>query len=183
MFLDNLAKLAHQECIFFELKTTVAFSLRVVSIVDGNLVLLVVGLQDLALVLLKEVDNEERVLEADEEVALVRQRLLRIVLLIRDRLNTPVPALVTLINLFLELLFRVAARNVLDMQVRPKIQALLNALNLHWLVDATVWHAIRRCRTVVLGTASAIGQSVSFLVRSRRQRTHIARSRDRHVVT
>ena len=66
-------------------------------------------------------------LEADEEVSFIARRFLLFVLLgtllyyrllfVLDRLNRPVAAFVAAIDLLLQLLLRVAAGDIFDMQV------------------------------------------------------------------
>lgn len=104
MLLDDLAQLTQQKGVFLGfMGGVVALPLRVVPVVNCNFVLMRVGLKNLSLILLEEVNNEERVLKADEEVAFVRSCLLRLILLVGDGLNPPESTLVTPVDLLLEL--------------------------------------------------------------------------------
>ena len=81
----------------------------------------------MALILLIEINYEERMLEADEEVSFIARCFLLFVLLgtlldyrllfVLDRLYRPVAAFMAAIDLLLQLLLRVAAGDIFDMQV------------------------------------------------------------------
>ena len=58
--------------------------------------------------------------------------------LVRDGLDSPVPVLVASINLLLQLVLRVAAGDVLHVQIRTQIFSLHHELDLHGLVIASL---------------------------------------------
>ena len=148
VFFYDFSKLAHQEGILVRLVVSMAIFARIVSIVDANLVFAEAWLQNLALVLLVKVDDEERMLESDKEVAFVC--CLFWLLLVRNRFNGPVATLVLTIDLLLELLLGVAAGDVLDAQVGAQVLRLFHKLNLHGLVIAHA-SAPLGCRAGILG--------------------------------
>ena len=88
------------------------FTTWVVSIVDANLVFADAWLKHFPLILLVEVNDEERVLEPNEKVSLVGRFFW--LFLIGNGINRVVATLVLLIDFLLKLLFGVAARNIFD---------------------------------------------------------------------
>lgn len=88
------------------------FTTWIVSIVDSNLVFADARLKDFPLILLVEVNDEERVLEPNKEVSLVSCFFW--LFLIGNGINRVVATLMLLIDFLLKLLFGVAARNIFD---------------------------------------------------------------------
>lgn len=113
-FLDNFAQFAHDEGVFVRLvaRMMAVFTTWVVSIVDANLVFTDARLKDFPLILLVEVNDEERVLEPNKEVSLVSCFFW--LFLIGNGIDRVVATLVLFIDFLLKLLFRVAARNIFD---------------------------------------------------------------------
>ena len=103
VLLDNFAQLTHHKGVLVRFMVCMAvFATWIVTVVDTNLVLANLGLQNFPLILLIEVDDKERVLKADEEVALVRR--LFWLLFVWNRINRIIAALVLAIDLLLQLL-------------------------------------------------------------------------------
>jgi len=113
-----------------------ALFLGVATIVDPDLLVGVVELPRLALVLVVEVDDEERVFEVDEEVAHVGHLLW--LLFVFNNVERGIPALVVAIDLVFQLLFRVAAWDVLDAEVSSQLKTLLHEVNLDRLAVASL---------------------------------------------
>lgn len=113
-----------------------ALFLGVATIVDPDLLVGVVELPRLALVLVVEVDDEERVFEVDEEVAHVSHLLW--LLFVFNNVERGIPALVVAIDLVFQLLFRVAAWDVLDAEVSSQLKTLLHEVNLDRLAVASL---------------------------------------------
>jgi len=103
------------------------------------------------------------VLEANEEVALVSGLLG--LFLVRNWFDCPVAALVPAVDLFLQLLLRVATWDVLDAEVRAQVLRLLHELNPHWLVVVCARVASRRGRAGVLGARRTLRVIGRLLVR------------------
>ena len=92
-----------------------ALLFRVAPVVDADFLVRVVQLPVLVLILLIEIDNEKRVLKVDEKVAHVCV-LLRL-FLIGDDVKITVSILVRSVDFLLELLFIVAAGDILHAQI------------------------------------------------------------------
>lgn len=145
-----------------QLSAVVALLLGRVAIVDSDLLIRVVQLPRLPLVLVVEVDDEERVLEVDEEVAHVR--LLVRLLVVLDDVQGRVSALVLLVDLVLELLLGVSAWDVFDAEVRSKIFPLHDSLDIHWLAVIRP-RRLRVCRARILRPRRTLGLGAALLVR------------------
>ena len=89
----------------------VALLLRIVTVVNRNLILLEIWFENLALILFVEIHHEKWMFEADEEVSLVARSFFLLMLfgtflhnrllLVLDGLYRPVAALVAAIDLLL----------------------------------------------------------------------------------
>jgi len=102
VLLDDHTEFAHQEHILVKLVISVVFFLRIVTVINSDLILLKIRLKYLSLILLIKIDDKERVLKADEKVALVcRHRFFRVVFLVDNWVDSVVAALVTAVNLLL----------------------------------------------------------------------------------
>ena len=155
-------KLGLEVAIEFVIFITLLF--RLAAVVNSNLLVRVVQLPGLALILLVEVHDEERVLEVDEEVAHVGHLLG--LLLVRDDVDVPEHVAVGLVDLVLQLLLVVSTRDVFDAKVGAKIEGLLDAIYLHrrslsvalalvGVVRAAVLRSIRTLvATLVVGVGS-----------------------------
>ena len=121
LFNDSM-KLINQSCV--ELVDGRALFLRITTIVDANLLVRVMKLPGLTLVLVKEIYNEEWVLEVDEEVTHVCHFLW--LLLILDDVKRRVSALVVAVDLIFKLFLCIAARDVFHAQVCSQFKPLFN---------------------------------------------------------
>lgn len=110
--------------------------LGVAAIVDPDLLVGVVELPRLTLVLVVEVDDEERVFKVNEEVAHVGHLLW--LLFVFNNVERGIPALVVAIDLVFQLLFRVAAWDVLDAEVSSQLKTLLHEVNLDRLAVSSL---------------------------------------------
>ena len=93
----------------------VAFLFRIATVVDAYLLVRVVQLPVLVLILFIEIDDEEWVLKVDEEVSHVC--VLLWLFLIGDDIKIAVSVFVRPVDLFLKLLFVIAARDVFDAKI------------------------------------------------------------------
>ena len=141
---NDLMKFANQVCIELVPIVTLFFGRSAVE--DHDLFVRVMGLPHSALVFLKEVHDKERVLEIDEEVAHVGH--LFGLLLIGDNIASGVAASVIDIDLVPQILLCVAARKVLNAEVRAEIFALLHEFDLNRLVCGCPVRQL--CRACVL---------------------------------
>lgn len=103
-------------------------------------------LPSFALVLLIEVNHEEWVLKVNEEVPLIVIFLW--LFFVWNNVDCCVAILLRFIDLLLQLLLRVSARDVLNAKIRPQVFTLFHFFDLDWLTERfTICH---RCRASFL---------------------------------